>query len=607
MGVPTFFLKIIHNKFYKNVHKGVQHGKVDCDYFFLDYNGIVYNAYENIKKNIEGNNYSKEKIEEMLIIEVIRYTKYLICEVVKPKKMTYISLDGPAPRAKMVQQRSRRFKGPKEKEFIQELKKKFKINSDEYEWDKSANISPGTKFMMKLSDGLVKAMKNKIFNEHNSQMKIILNNGNVPGEGEHKFLNILRQMRSMKSKENDKIYLYGRDADLIVLAVGTHKNNINILREIKSESDSVLRKMYENYTFLELNIDNLSKGFYNEITKNNKEKKYDKIRILNDYIFLTFLVGNDFVPSLPFLKIKKKGLNKMIDIYNEIKKDKDEYLVNYDINKSESPKLNLEFLRDIFEYGAKMEDEWMKNDLQQEIDRSLKGVIDERTLQAEEKLSEFEKIKSRYTHMQVANPNHPLFAKYQEEIRELDFNKDYEEWTQDYYKFYLGIKKENMKEYEEMKKKLVLNYLESLVFTLNYYFVGCPSWQWHYKFRVSPLLFDVYDHLENNKIKVEDIKFELGKPYSPFQQLMLILPPQTSYILPKQLQDIMTNDDLGCSQYYPIDFRLDVTVGGKTQYSEAILPEIDEELLLDVVKKHEKNLNNEEKLRNEIRIKCYGT
>ena len=49
-GSERIFLKIIHNKFYKNVHKGVQHGKVDCDYFFLDYNGIVYNAYENIKK-----------------------------------------------------------------------------------------------------------------------------------------------------------------------------------------------------------------------------------------------------------------------------------------------------------------------------------------------------------------------------------------------------------------------------------------------------------------------------------------------------------------------------------------------------------------------------
>jgi 5'-3' exonuclease len=69
-------------------------------------------------------------------------------------------------------------------------------------------------------------------------MKVIFNNGNVPGEGEHKFLNILRNMRTMPSKKDDKIYLYGRDADLIVLAVCTHKSNIHIVREIKAENDS---------------------------------------------------------------------------------------------------------------------------------------------------------------------------------------------------------------------------------------------------------------------------------------------------------------------------------------------------------------------------------
>ena len=108
MGVPTFFLSILKNKYYKNVHSGVKNGNVNCDYFFLDYNGIVYNAYYKVKKTIEGNNLSKDEIEELIIEEVIRYTKYLICEVVKPKKLTYIALDGPAPRAKMVQQRSRR-------------------------------------------------------------------------------------------------------------------------------------------------------------------------------------------------------------------------------------------------------------------------------------------------------------------------------------------------------------------------------------------------------------------------------------------------------------------------------------------------------------------
>jgi 5'-3' exoribonuclease 1 len=105
MGIPTFFLSIIRNKFYKNVHKGINKDEVDCDYFFMDYNGIVYGAYETVKNNFTTN-MTKDDIEEIIIAEVVRYTKYLITEVVRPKKVTYIALDGPAPRAKMVQQRT---------------------------------------------------------------------------------------------------------------------------------------------------------------------------------------------------------------------------------------------------------------------------------------------------------------------------------------------------------------------------------------------------------------------------------------------------------------------------------------------------------------------
>ncbi len=106
MGVPGLFINIFKNRFYKNIHHGInKSSNTKCDYFFMDYNGIVYSAYEKIKKNFEGKNLKKDDIEELIIDEVIRYTKYLITEVLKPQIMTYISFDEPAPRAKMVQQR----------------------------------------------------------------------------------------------------------------------------------------------------------------------------------------------------------------------------------------------------------------------------------------------------------------------------------------------------------------------------------------------------------------------------------------------------------------------------------------------------------------------
>ena len=154
-----------------------------------------------------------------------------------------------------------------------------------------------------------------------------------------------------------------------------------------------------------------------------------------------------------------------------------------------------------------------------------------------------------------------------------------------------------------MKKSIVQNYLESIIFTMKYYFQGCPSWQWHYKFRVSPLINDVYYFLDNGLIDINNISFEIGSPYTPFQQLMLILPPQLDKLVPAPLRPIMNDDTLLCTQFYPTDFRLDVASGIKTQYSEAILPEIDEELLVNTVKQMELKLSAQDKDRNIIREK----
>jgi 5'-3' exonuclease len=62
----------------------------------------------------------------------------------------------------------------------------------------------------------------------------------------------------------------------------------------------------------------------------------------------------------------------------------------------------------------------------------------------------------------------------------------------------------------------------------------------------------------------------------------------------------MIDDKFLCTQFYPTDFKIDAASGFKTQYSEAILPEIDDELLIEVVKKYELKLTPEEKIRNTI-------
>ena len=87
-----------------------------------------------------------------------------IVAAVRPRKLLYIAVDGPAPRAKLNQQRSRRFKSAKERaekmQVEQRLRQQWEESgqkaglpppsSDESEFDSNV-ITPGTKFMATLS------------------------------------------------------------------------------------------------------------------------------------------------------------------------------------------------------------------------------------------------------------------------------------------------------------------------------------------------------------------------------------------------------------------------------------------------------------------------
>lgn len=103
--------------------------------------------------------------EEEMMTEVFAYTERVV-NMIRPRRLLMMAIDGVAPRAKMNQQRSRRFRAAQEAKEKQEEKEKaleewkamgIPVTGEAAEnkkaWDSNA-ITPGTPFMDLLAGSL---------------------------------------------------------------------------------------------------------------------------------------------------------------------------------------------------------------------------------------------------------------------------------------------------------------------------------------------------------------------------------------------------------------------------------------------------------------------
>ena len=252
MGVPSFF-KWLTLKYPKVLIDALEEREVvvgghsipinlagpnpngeEFDCLYIDMNGLVHPCC-----HPEGKAQPKSEHEMMMNVfgEVDR-----LFACIRPRKILYLAIDGVAPRAKMNQQRSRRFRSAQEAEDAKSEADKLRKEmldsglrpppKGQEPWDSNV-ITPGTPFMAKLTAYLRWYVHDRITHLPAWQnINVILSDSSAPGEGEHKIFEFVRLLRNEPGyNPNWRHVIHGLDADLIMLALATHEAHFYVLRE----------------------------------------------------------------------------------------------------------------------------------------------------------------------------------------------------------------------------------------------------------------------------------------------------------------------------------------------------------------------------------------
>jgi len=628
-GIPKMFRwltdqypDIINNRLDEGLAEDIA-----VDNFYLDMNGIIHPC-------THGNN-ENELIyldETAMFKKIFLYVDRLY-KMVQPNKVLYLAVDGTAPRAKMNQQRSRRFRSAKEAEQLaadlaaRENFKGKKLENDPTKKRFDSNcITPGTDFMLKLSLALQKWVDYKLKTDPfwMNGATVVVSGPDVPGEGEHKVMEFIRdnQAEYKKTGQSTDLYgpglthvLYGLDADLIMLGLVTHENNFMLLREKMSvvmagRGRNKYRKKkdmmeYTRHDFELLELSSLRKLLAIQFRKFSDQLAgdYSLDRIVDDFVFMCMLVGNDFLSHTPHLEINTGAVSLMLTTYIDLLPDWGGYLTD---REKIAPERFEEFIYNLSVYeeehfkkrGYEENEPGWKLEAESEHDENdfygmfysgnptpacavaanVKGSEPPPSRKSIEK----KKDEDVEAYPELAGP------KGNRAFRRLHPDSKARSYRDFYYESKLGWPMEDRERTLFQRRAHAREFLEGLHWNLNYYHNGCCDWDWYFPHFYSPLATDMVnlDEFYSDDQEGEEFKsfhFDLGTPFPSLAQLLSVLPPQSATLLPDALGELMLHPSSPIIENYPSDFTTDPN--GKRQAWEAIvkIPFINGEELLSTV------------------------
>ncbi|XP_055680069.1 5'-3' exoribonuclease 2 homolog isoform X1 [Lutzomyia longipalpis] len=637
---------------------------VEFDNLYLDMNGIIHPCTHPEDKPAPKN-------EDEMMVAIFEYIDRLFA-IVRPRKVLYMAIDGVAPRAKMNQQRSRRFRASKEAaektaeiaRVREELKAKGAILPPEKEKGEhfdSNCITPGTPFMERLSRCLHYYVHERMNNHPGwRNIKVILSDANVPGEGEHKIMDYIRRQRAQPNHDpNTQHVLCGADADLIMLGLATHEPNFTIIREeflpnkerpceVCSQFGHELSKceglnggdssepppIAKEVQFIFVRLSVLREYLERELEMPNLPFEYDFDRVIDDWVFMCFFVGNDFLPHLPSLEIRENAIDRLVTLYKKCVYKTGGYL-------TDSGDVNLKRVEMIMQDLGMVEDQIFKTRQSKEQMYKMR----EKQKRMQQKAPNFEQIHkgqfaptalgrgiqpaaiqnprqeaARYRMIDQQRPDTALQSMLipegrgtkrksdqmeqasaqeggakEEEEEEEEVQDEVRLWEDGFKDRYYESKFDVMATNVEFRYAVARQYVKGLCWVLQYYYQGCASWNWYFPYHYAPFASDFIN------IAGQSTKFEKGtKPFNPLEQLMGVFPAASKSHIPEPWGELMIDPRSTIIDFYPEDFKIDLNGKKFAWQGVALLPFVDEKRLFKALKPLHDKLTEAEKRRNSL-------
>jgi len=482
------------------------------------------------------------------IIKHIEDTIERLVKSVNPKSLIFLALDGVLPKAKMMRHRSNKFRVAENMKLASaaaarrgEVLKTFDLNA----------LTAGTEFMVELMRRLKSFVQRKISQDNSWAPKVILSGSDVPGEGDHKILDYLRNCKnSVEWMPNQRHCFYGLDASTVMSVLVIHEPHCYLFKEKSTRSKGskgpAARVMLENNTkeeFLTCSI-----GLLREYLGMEMESRlpwsfrFDIERVIDDFVLFCIIAGNDFLPAVECFDGSEALMENLMESYKHTLPFLGGYI-------TQMGRINGERLQKVLDHCSAAEEA--------RVHQQLRAISDGVLMEAGSKIDQDFLFISNRAARDILNeahsPDHAIHA-----------------WKERHYQEKLQIPPDE-------KQAVVKQYFEGLSWAMRCFYRGIPSWNWFFTHHYAPMISDMKD------MDPAKVLFRMGNPVTPLCHLMSVIPRASHKLVPRILQPLITDPKSPLTSFYPNDCRVDME--GKRMDWEAVvlLPFLDDKRLAHIL------------------------